>query len=267
MSWRAPNPRPIKRQAIERSSSEVAPILMDYFWGPTPANRLAPGLGQGYDRRRRYKKSWKKGAKGKPKKDLFRCHDLQGEKNYFDLLISGGDMDSTPVIHQLNIIPAGSLVEQRLGRRVQMASVYIRFTVIPPAVSSSNFTSNNRIMLVYDKQTNGAAYAGTDLLEVATVHGQLNMENRQRFEVLMDKVVTLHTTAGVGNGTTNFWALDGLFWKKFKNLHRRETIYGSTVPSIADIATGSLSLFIVGDKAAGVLAPTYNFESRLRYYS
>ncbi len=235
----------------------AAGALMEYFYGTKP--KLAPGLGT---RRRRYKK----GTKGY-KKAKYQCHDLQGEKNYFDSLVTGADIDNTPVIDPLNIIPVGSAVEQRLGRRVQMASAYIRCNVIPPVVSSGNSPIICRFMLIYDKQTNGALPAGTDFLDAATVHSQLNMENRARFEVLLDKTITLNTTAGVGDGTTNFWAVQGLFWKKFIKLHRRDVIYGSSVPSIADIATGGLYFFFLSNKAAGVLAPTADYEIRVRYYS
>jgi len=77
---------------------------------------------------------------------------------------------STPVL--LNGCAQGNSGFTRIGRRLLMKSILFRYFFAPG--SSSCF----RILVVYDKQTNGALPATTDVVNTTDAHAPLNLINQ-----------------------------------------------------------------------------------------
>lgn len=122
-----------------------------------------------------------------------------GEVKFLDTTTSFA-VDTTgevPATGQLNLIPQGVEESQRVGRKVTIKSIHVRWVVNMAATATS---PTIRILLVQDTQCNGAAatYSGVNgVLETDTVQAFRNLENSQRFIIHKDWFFPLNTGAGV----------------------------------------------------------------------
>lgn len=154
----------------------------------------------------------------------------------------------------LNGVDQGTDYNQRLGRKIVIQSIYLRMG-ITPAVAASYVTGNVahtgqkvRVMLVVDKQTNGAAFSATDLLGGgATTESMNNLSNRERFVVLYDKVMNFgpgYYSAGVWQPLGGYTGIP--FFKIYKKI-KIPTVYMGTGATVGSIATNGLYLIGLTD--------------------
>lgn len=146
---------------------------------------------------------------------------------------------STPVL--LNGCAQGNTGTTRIGRRTLMKSVLFRFYF------NKGNTDVFRLLILYDKQTNGALPATGDVVNTTDFHAPLNLANSDRFVTVFDKIVN-----------TADMSMDTLYRKV--NL---ETVFGGTGSAVADIASGSL-IYMVAPAIAGTTA-TLSFSCRVRF--
>ncbi len=129
-----------------------------------------------------------------------------GEQKFFDTDVDAilGTMAVTFEAANLNIIAQGNTESQRIGRKVILKRVDVKGIMTMPSTESATATSDNvRLLLVCDKQTNGAAFVGTDLWETDNWRSFNNLANSTRFRVLQSKIYTFNASAGSGRGTTD----------------------------------------------------------------
>jgi len=170
------------------------------------------------------------------------------EAKVIDLDPAQYNTDTTGTITLLNGCATGSDYTDRIGRKIIVKSIYVRGIFRMEGTNISPTLC--RIIIVYDMQTNGAAPAITDILKSANSQAQLNMNNRDRFKILMDKQIALGgqdvAAGGYGSPTT-------LSIKKYKKC-RLETVYSGTLSTVGSISTGALWMISIGDRAAGSAA-------------
>ena len=163
----------------------------------------------------------------------------------------------------LNGVSQGTGESQRLGRRMVITSIQIKWQ----AKWQNNFSTGDglRVLLVLDKQTNGAQMSASDALEASTaeVMSHRNLENVQRFSILKDFTIHDKNFSHYYNGissTTQARHQHGQFIHKFKGgLHVNFTGTGATV---ADIADNSLHCVLLST----VDSSTYFWiDSRIRF--
>jgi len=187
-----------------------------------------------------------------------------------------------PSMVLLNGIQTGAAFYNRIGSRVEMRSLRIRGAVFNAATDVVN---SMRMVVIYDRQPNGAAPAYSEVFQARTQVGavesaamtDINLDQRDRFIIVRDIQYTspsVTNTAGVltngpvypqtsGNvkGSTNDqWNVDEFIFLKGLSTHFKS----STNPSvIGDINTGALFITFV---TSGVAAK-WNFIGtfRLRY--
>lgn len=188
-------------------------------------------------------------------------------------------IDSTPSFQLLNGIQVGAAYFNRVGKRIKMKSVHIIGNLVASGVATGAGTGEYlRLLLVYDRQTNGNVPVSTDVLgdrdnqgaAVTTSFSKQNLDNSDRFAILRDWRVAIPQN-GTGGATQQMQSISGqqesqLNW--FVKLNGLETVYkSSTNPAaIGDIATGSLLLMAVGSVAAGSNGYAFVGNSRLRFY-
>lgn len=156
-------------------------------------------------------------------------------------------VNTTGSLTLLNGCAVGTDYTDRIGRKTMLKSINFRGFFQP--ADDNTVTNYVRMMIVYDRQTNGAAPAVTDILQSASSLSNLNLNNRDRFLVLVDKEYVI---GRVINTATQALAYS-------PNVHRckgyrrlnLETQYGGTTSAIASIATGSLYMLAIGNIAAG----------------
>lgn len=200
------------------------------------------------------------------------------EKKYIDAAvyehkIGYGD-GASAFIAALNLIPTGSGVSQRVGRKILMKSILLRVYIKNgdwgDASEAVSDMAGYRMVLVYDRQCNGVPPTFDDIFEFTMgtsvfITNPLNLANRDRFLVLWDKQFVLDgvvNSAGTQNINTQ------KFFKKYKRLNL-ETIFqnDASTAGINDIKTGSMFLIVFSNQRTttddGFSLVT--MDSRIRY--
>lgn len=182
----------------------------------------------------------------------------------------------------LNQVSPGSGAWQRQGRLINMKSLYIRGAFFS---SGSNITQDGlyaRCIVFYDKQPNGAYPNQTDLLNDQlnsaidltqnTPLSGINLNNRSRFEIIIDREWMLPSNSKSGSQPNNYAGqivgMNDMRFTLFRKLNMRQTEFkGQATPAtIADIATGSLCmLWIGGSDDAGNNSWNVQMACRLKY--
>ncbi len=178
---------------------------------------------------------------------------LNVEYKFHDIAITAVNVSSSPIITQITNIPSGDTSESRDGAQIKLTSVNLRYFI---EASAADPSTSVRLMLVHDKQTNGAIYSSGDLLKDATaddaIVSPLNLDNKFRFRVLYNKV---HCFSNTGNQTQYGEVHIPL------NLRLR---YDASAGDITDLTSSSLS-FVQLSTSTSTNFPAITFHSRVRF--
>lgn len=154
----------------------------------------------------------------------------------------------------LNGCARGDDIGERDGRETMMKSIQLSGYIAPTV--GTGVDQQARILLVYDRQTNGVALGSADVLENADVRGFRKLENRKRFKILMDKKFAL-SASGEANSNQVF--------EFYRRLRHPVTYNSGSAGTVADIATGSLYIVVIGTEVAGATAGLCTFRTRVRF--
>lgn len=182
-----------------------------------------------------------------------RAGELKYLDNSFSPVISAGTSSFSVGTQLLNGCTQGSDATNRIGRKLVMKSCLIRGTFSMAATSTGG--SPIRLVLVYDKQANGAQPATTDVFLADNFSSQNNLNNRDRFVILSDFISD--PIAAAGNYSVGF--------KMYKKLNLETMFNGTNGGTIADITSGSLYLFMCQNGSIGTAAPSLNIRTRVRF--
>jgi len=196
------------------------------------------------------------------------------EKKFYDKTFSGeigvavANAVSDPAANAscLNAVEQGDGESQRDGRKIVIKSVQVRGDIrgqIEQNQDDVNKAKVVRILLVQDRQTNGAQMTGTQMLTGATnvEHAYYNLQYSQRFKVLYDKTFVLQcNTVGTDGANTNSVGFSAASFKIFRNVNIPVT-FTSTAENIANIADNSLHMLALSSETNVDLA----YESRIRF--
>lgn len=127
------------------------------------------------------------------------------EMKFHDLDIDDAVVAGNGTIQaDLLTIPEGNGEEQRIGRKLTIKRILWRYNVLLPTTATAGNTSDIiRVMLILDKQANGAQPAITDILESDDYQSFNSLANSQRFRILYDKTHAISCGAGSGRGTAD----------------------------------------------------------------
>lgn len=183
-----------------------------------------------------------------------------------------------PIADLLFCVVPGSAAYQRIGQRVQLKSLRIRGNI--EGVTAYTGVDTGRILVVYDRQPNGAKALWTDVIASVTNAGAtastevdgLNMANRERFQILADEQLYLNgfqSTAGVISTPSFFTSTEKnppmLNFDRFIKLKNLEVHFNNgAAGTVADIQTGAVLMFF----AAGANSDAkwvFEYGSRTRY--
>lgn len=193
------------------------------------------------------------------------------EKKVIDINSTGYAVENTGTqLQLLNGCVAGSQNFNRIGRKINLKSLQIHGSIYQ-ADTTSQFTKC-RLLIVFDKQSNGAAPTFADIITSqniagttsSTVNDMVNLNNRDRFEIIRDLMYTVDGISDVAtqsySGGTTIVPVD-LYIK----LGNRETVYNAgTAGTVGDIQSGALYMFLIASQpnATGVSA---NLSFRTRF--
>lgn len=202
---------------------------------------------------------------------------LGGEIKALDLPVNTFTLNSTGQVTSLNLIRVGSTFCNRIGRRIEMKN--IRMSGIIQSLRTVAAEDYARILLVYDRQTNGAVPSLSDILQTTdqatanttTSFSGMNLNNRDRFKILRDMRFYLPPITDTAGVITNAGPPDPMsktyMVEAFVKLGGLLTQYkADSAPAvIGDIATGGLFLVTAGFQASGAEGYNTNLEFRLRF--
>lgn len=142
----------------------------------------------------------------------------------------------------INGVASGTNVNQRVGRRIVMKSIYIRGYIF---TGTTPLSFPVRTMLVLDKQANGAAPTMQQILgsfasAQADIDAPNNLDNRERFKIMMDKMTIIQVNGGTSGATSNAGWI-----QKYKKCNIPVT-FNNVGLGISSISTNSLWLCAVG---------------------
>jgi len=167
------------------------------------------------------------------------------------------ELSTTPTITLLNGVAQGTEFNTRIGRKITMKSIQIRgYAAIVDSPASGSL---NRVMLIYDTQPNGALPAASDVLNANTATSMLNLNNRDRFKVLMDKQFALGFYSA-GNIASNA----SFNLKKFKKLNH-DVIFSGSTNLIGVMTSGVIFLLTVGTGVTGTATNKLVASFRIRF--
>ncbi len=145
----------------------------------------------------------------------------------------------------MTAVSAGTSVNGRVGEQILLDRLDYRLNFI-----TGDSTNVIRFIVVYDKQTNGALFSQTDLLELAaSPSSMLNWQNHMRFVILHDEFFSLDT-------------YNPQIMKTGTIMIKKKTTYNGTGNSIANVSTGALVALWISDSGA-VPQPTMTGDLRL----
>ncbi len=185
-----------------------------------------------------------------------------GEMKFFDL-----DLDEDPfttagaITDSINKIAQGVTEVTRVGRKCTIRSINWHFLLWLPeqdAVSDPLASDSCRIIMYVDKQTNGATAAVLDVLETANWRSFRNLSNVSRFNVLLDKTLSINylTLASDGAGVVSQGQvnLHGEFYKKCM----LPIEFDAGAGAITEIRSNNIGVLLISSNG------TANFSSKIR---
>ncbi len=193
-----------------------------------------------------------------------RRSQVGGERKFFDttkaltVATTGGVIYSDTLV----AMAIGTGESNRIGRKIQLKGIYMRGSIQLNNQTVPGSTADRvRVILYWDKQTNKAAAAVTDLLKTANVDSFRNLNNSGRFMFLHDKTYALSSQSGgpLSTTTTNYG-------EKRVNLTVSKNVsitieFVADTPSVADLASNNIGVMCISQD--GLV--TIGYTARIRY--
>lgn len=139
------------------------------------------------------------------------------EKKYLDLNVINPSIPTTGVIiPSLNLVDVGTGSNQRIGNKVSVKNINIRFWFTTDGNATGYQPTYNLRYIVYlDKQCNGQAALVNEILSTNGTASFRNMDTVDRFVILADKYVNCMTQAYGSTTAGVTFSTDGCQFRKF----------------------------------------------------
>ncbi len=186
------------------------------------------------------------------------------ERKHLDVQFTKTVDDLATNVLLINTIGQGSSDSQRIGKKTRIVSIHVRAelkrnTDLTTGTGEDQAVDRetNRILLVWDKQPNGAKPTVDDIIRIQTGYNGYafnNMDNRMRFNVIKDWQLC---TGGYQLRTNASTLGQGFYYSGGPEIHCLEfykevdyvTGWGGVGNQIADIKTGALFLVFTNARA------------------
>lgn len=198
--------------------------------------------------RKPYKKYYKK--KSYYKKTTMSRKKFLPEMKLLDSYQSNQAIGTSAAVYGLTVIVENDDYKNRTGLAVQAKALYGRINVYSNVEATS--CASMRVFIVVDKECNGVAPIGSDILEDATnFQSPILHTAGKRFTVLYDR------TLSVGVPSSGSACVDVKFYKRLNHVVKWKDQFGSTP------AEGTMFIVCISDNA--LHPPKITFFTRLRF--
>lgn len=152
-------------------------------------------------------------------------------------------VSTTGSVVQMLDVANGTGSSERIGKSIMLHDMTLNYNILPNAASSRLLW---RCVIVYDRQTNGAAPSVTDVMHTTAVESMYNADNQTRFKVLYDQSGVI---------VTNATGIDIEYKTIYRNikisLKGLRTEYSGTGSTSASIIKGGIYMILLGNTVTG----------------
>lgn len=188
------------------------------------------------------------------------------ERKFFDTVRAANIPGTGGTIfnESLNLIPQGATTSERVGHKCTIVSIHMRISQFVTSSAVPGDTGDaHRIIVYLDRQCNGAAATPSNILAAAVnINAFNNIENSSRFRILLDKVSSIHTTAGgIGpgvDGTSPRYLL-----RTWNKKCRIPLYFSGATGQITELRSNNIGVLIVSADANANCVVAYT--ARVRY--
>lgn len=182
------------------------------------------------------------------------------ELKFIDTLLANSPIPAAGALTLVNGVAQGTDFTNRIGRKTVIKSLLFNASVVYNAAGSLPIGDICRLMVVWDSQANSAAPAVTDILATADPYSGMNLNNRDRFQIIWDKRFAMNP-ATYAAGALTAGAPNTKWITKYKRCHK-ECIFSNTGATIASIQTGSIYFLQISQNTANC---STNMYIRIRF--
>ncbi len=199
----------------------------------------------------------------RPSRNIFRRmpRTFSIEKKFHDLDIDDASIAANWTVQAgINLIPQGVTEITRVGRKATIKDINWRFTITWAGGNVITATTV-RVLMVLDKQCNGALPSATDILETDDFQSFNNLANKSRFRTLMDRTYDINPAGAAGDGTAN----DGGENKTSDSFFKKCSIpieFDSTAGAITEIRSNNIVVLLASEVAN---LAVFSSKIRLRF--
>ncbi len=162
----------------------------------------------------------------------------------------------------INLIPQGVTEITRIGRKCTIKKIMWRGSLQRGAqVAAAAGGEIVRLLVVQDKQCNGATATVTGVLESDDYASFRNLANAGRFIIHMDQMFAMNASAGDGDGTTEDYASARQHFSFFKDVNI-PLEFSAAAGAITELTSNNL--FIMVGSQAGAQC-SLDSKIRLRF--
>ena len=175
-----------------------------------------------------------------------------------DIIVAAG---GTLITDSINKIPQGDGETQRIGREVRILHVLWRYEISLPFSDAQAVAKNGdsvRVILFLDKQCNEATATVTNILESSNIHSFMNLDNRDRFVFIMDK---LHDINYIAMGSDGVGLMSQTGVKQQYTFYKEVDIlleFNGENGDIGEIRSNNLGILLCGSNGVA------GFDSKIR---
>lgn len=169
----------------------------------------------------------------------------------------------------LNVSAQGDGPSEHDGRQAVIKSIEIRGTVLFSGTDAATPAESGyvRILVLLDKQTNGAQFNSEDVLKDPTdadldSDAMRNLEFIERFQVLRDMTIHSGDRSSIWDGTSAPTEATYKPFKIFIPLKNLVCNFTSTTAAIANVKDNSIHVMAIGEGGAAIL----RYVSRCRFF-
>lgn len=164
------------------------------------------------------------------------------------------NIPNTGVVVCVNQMITGTGTQNFVGNQITIKQASMRFEVDLPATPANQVPTSGRVMLIWDRQPNGAVPAFNTIFSSNSYLAFANINTRDRFVVLRNQQFSLSPN---GNQT--------LFFEEFVDINMTTTfVSGQATAAVPQ--TGALLFVYISDQSGADNQPTIAGIIRVRYY-
>lgn len=168
------------------------------------------------------------------------------------------------IIDSINHIPQGTNENQRIGRKVRIRRIQWRYTLTIPTESNEATPPGRdsvRVIMYWDKQTNGAASTTDDILQSQDYKAYRNLTQGTRYEILYDKMHSMNymglTSAAANDFSTSAMGRNYSFYKKCDI----PVEFNDTQGDMTEIRTNNIGVLCISENGITIMKNHF----RIRY--